>query len=55
VDQYADSLARPIVRDGLMEPLPEGPGLGEIVNLDWIAEQSVTDPDGLLGDPDALA
>jgi L-alanine-DL-glutamate epimerase-like enolase superfamily enzyme len=50
VDQYADSLARPIVRDGLMEPLPEGPGLGEIVNLDWIAEQSVADPDGLLGD-----
>lgn len=50
VDQYADSLVRPVVADGLMQPLPEGPGFGEIVNLDWIAEQQVEDPGGLLAD-----
>lgn len=50
VDQYADSLARPVVADGMMEPLPEGPGFGEIVNLDWIADQQVVDPGGLLAD-----
>ena len=33
-----------------MQPLPEGPGFGDIVNLDWIAEQQVEDPDGLLAD-----
>ena len=50
VDQYADSLARPVVSDGMMEPLPEGPGFGEIVNLDWIGGQSVDDPQHLLSD-----
>lgn len=50
VDQYADSLTQPTIRDGLMEPLPEGPGLGDIVNLDWIAEQTVDDPHRLVAD-----
>jgi L-alanine-DL-glutamate epimerase-like enolase superfamily enzyme len=49
VDQFADSLRQPEIRDGLMEPLPSGPGFGEIVNLDWIAEQEVEDPDDVLG------
>ncbi len=48
VDQYADSLRQPTIRDGLMEPLPPEPGFGPIVNLEWIAEQIVDDPDGLL-------
>jgi L-alanine-DL-glutamate epimerase-like enolase superfamily enzyme len=48
VDQFADSLAQPTVRDGLMEPLAEAPGFGEIVNVDWIAEQEVDDPHGAL-------
>jgi L-alanine-DL-glutamate epimerase-like enolase superfamily enzyme len=45
-----DSLAQPVVRDGLMDPLPESPGLGQLVDPSWIARQSLTDPDGLLDD-----
>ena len=45
-----DSLAQPVVRDGLMDPLPDLPGLGVLVDPAWIATQQVTDPDGLLAD-----
>src|SRR5215207_4463483 len=45
-----DSLAQPVVRDGRMEPLPEQPGLGTLVDPAWIARQTVTDPDRLLDD-----
>jgi L-alanine-DL-glutamate epimerase-like enolase superfamily enzyme len=45
-----DSLAQPVVREGRMEPLPEQPGLGTLVDPEWIARQTVTDPDGLLDD-----
>jgi L-alanine-DL-glutamate epimerase-like enolase superfamily enzyme len=45
-----DSLAQPIVRDGLMDPLPESLGLGPLVDPSWIARQTVADPDGLLDD-----
>jgi len=49
VDPYADSLARPEVDDGLMRPLPEAPGFGELVNRDWIGDQEVVaDPAGIL-------
>lgn len=48
VDQFADSLAQPVIRDGLMEPLPEAPGLGVQANPEWIAQQVVDDPDGVL-------
>jgi L-alanine-DL-glutamate epimerase-like enolase superfamily enzyme len=48
VDQYADSLPQPAVRDGLMAPLDDEPGLGRLVNREWIAEQLVDDPDGIL-------
>lgn len=48
VDQFADSLRQPIVRDGLMEPLPEEPGFGPLFNAAWIAKQSVDDDDRLL-------
>jgi L-alanine-DL-glutamate epimerase-like enolase superfamily enzyme len=48
VDQYADSLAQPVVSEGLMEPLPMAPGFGDVVNLDWVGEQEVEDPDALL-------
>jgi hypothetical protein len=33
-----------------MDPLPELPGLGTLVDPAWIARQSVTDPAGLLDD-----
>ena len=46
-----DSLVQPIVRDGRMEPLPDLPGLGTLVDPEWIATQAeVIDPDGLLDD-----
>lgn len=48
VDPYADSLPQPIVRDGRMDPLPEGPGFGTLVNPAWLAEQTVDDPDGVV-------
>lgn len=49
VDQFADSLVQPtIVEGGLMEPLPEQPGFGPLVNGSWLAEQDVDDPDGLV-------
>jgi L-alanine-DL-glutamate epimerase-like enolase superfamily enzyme len=45
-----DSLAQPVVRDGRMDPLPEEPGLGTLVDAAWIRRQTVSDPDGLLAD-----
>lgn len=45
-----DSLVQPVVRDGLMAPLPEQPGLGTLVDPVWIGRQEVIDPDGLLDD-----
>jgi L-alanine-DL-glutamate epimerase-like enolase superfamily enzyme len=48
VDQFSDALAQPVVRDGLMDPLPEEPGVGTLHNAPWMAEQIVEDEDGLL-------
>ncbi len=46
-----DPLIQPVVRDGLMDPLPDLPGFGVLVDPVWIAAQAqVTDPDGLLDD-----
>lgn len=46
-----DSLIQPVVRDGLMDPLPDLPGFGVLVDPAWIAAQrEVTDPQGLLAD-----
>jgi L-alanine-DL-glutamate epimerase-like enolase superfamily enzyme len=41
-----DCLSQPVVRDGFMEPLPDEPGFGVLVDPQWIADQSVSDPDG---------
>ncbi len=48
VDPFADSLRQPTIVDGLMEPLPEEPGFGPLFNADWLADQDVDDPDGLI-------
>ena len=48
VDQFADSLTQPRIVEGLMEPLPEEPGFGRLVNPRWLAEQELDDPDGLV-------
>ena len=48
VDQFADSLRQPVIRDGLMEPLPELPGFGPLVNPAWARAQIADDPDGIL-------
>ncbi len=46
-----DPLIQPVVRDGLMDPLPDLPGFGVLVDPAWIARQDqVIDPDGLLDD-----
>ena len=51
VDQFADSLTRPIVVDGgLMEPLPVERGFGPLFNAAWLAEQDHDDPDGLVAE-----
>jgi L-alanine-DL-glutamate epimerase-like enolase superfamily enzyme len=50
VDQFADSLTQPVVRDGRMEPLPEEPGFGRLFDAPWIAQQLVEDDDGLLAE-----
>jgi L-alanine-DL-glutamate epimerase-like enolase superfamily enzyme len=50
VDQFADWLAQPVVHEGLMEPLPEQPGFGQLFNAPWIAQQIVEDDDGLLAE-----
>lgn len=43
-----DSLGQPVVRDGVMEPLPEAPGFGRLVDPDWIRRQEFSDPGGAL-------
>jgi L-alanine-DL-glutamate epimerase-like enolase superfamily enzyme len=45
-----DSLAQPTVRDGLMDPLPEAPGFGSLVDVAWIQRQTVSDPLSVLED-----
>jgi L-alanine-DL-glutamate epimerase-like enolase superfamily enzyme len=48
VDQFADSLRQPVIRGGRMEPLPEEPGFGPLVNAPWFASEDFDDPDGLI-------
>jgi len=43
-----DALEQPVVRDGLMQPLADAPGFGDLVRRSWIDEQFVNDPDGAL-------
>jgi L-alanine-DL-glutamate epimerase-like enolase superfamily enzyme len=45
-----DSLVQPMVRDGLMDPLPEELGFGALVDIGWVRAQEVRDPQGLLVD-----
>jgi L-alanine-DL-glutamate epimerase-like enolase superfamily enzyme len=49
VDPYADSLAQPVLTSGgRMQPLPRGPGFGELLNRDWALSQPHDDPDHIL-------
>lgn len=50
VDQFADSLIQPTVHDGLMDPLPDRPGFGPLLNPGWLAQQTADDPDKILGE-----
>ncbi len=44
-----DPLPHPAIRvSGLMDPLPELPGFGSLVDPDWIRGQAHDDPDGIL-------
>jgi L-alanine-DL-glutamate epimerase-like enolase superfamily enzyme len=48
VDPYADSLAQPVIDGGKMAPLPEEPGFGKLLDLDWATSQPCDDPDRIL-------
>lgn len=56
VHPWDDSLEQPQVADGMMLPLDDAPGLGRLINLVWLGNQEVHDPDGVLTDlpPDVL-
>ncbi len=43
-----DPLEQPRVEDGLMLPLAEGPGIGDLLHLEWLGTVQVIDPDRLL-------
>ena len=46
VDPYADSLEQPkIGPNGMMEPLSEKHGFGELINFDWVKTQKCVDPE----------
>lgn len=51
-----DGLEQPVIRsDGFMEPLDDAPGFGRLIDLGWIRQQEVDDPDGALVDlPDEM-
>lgn len=48
VDPFADSLEQPRIEDGLMLPLDDESGFGNLVNKEWLQQQPVDDPDGLI-------
>lgn len=49
VDPYSDSLIAPVIdADGRMLPLPQGPGFNELLNRQWISQQEIHDPHGIL-------
>jgi L-alanine-DL-glutamate epimerase-like enolase superfamily enzyme len=44
-----DPLPQPrILEGGRMEPMPEGPGFGRLVDAEWVRSQPHDDPDGVL-------
>jgi L-alanine-DL-glutamate epimerase-like enolase superfamily enzyme len=45
-----DALEQPTVADGMMAPLSDDLGFGNLVNRAWIEDQHVTDPESLLVD-----
>jgi L-alanine-DL-glutamate epimerase-like enolase superfamily enzyme len=50
VDQVSDTFSRPVVVDGLMQPLPQDPGFGMVIDPGWLRAQDPHDPDDLIGD-----
>jgi L-alanine-DL-glutamate epimerase-like enolase superfamily enzyme len=50
VDPYADSLVQPVIVDGRMAPLPEEPGFGSLLDIEWASAQTHDDPHHLLNE-----
>jgi L-alanine-DL-glutamate epimerase-like enolase superfamily enzyme len=50
VDQVSDTFSRPVVIEGMMQPLPADPGFGMQIDPEWLRSQSPDDPDNLIGD-----
>lgn len=48
VDPYADSLENAVVENGLMRPLKQEPGFGNLLNREWALSQPHDDPQGIL-------
>ena len=40
----ADSLAQPVIANGMMAPLPEQPGFGSLLDVGWATSQPHDDP-----------
>ncbi len=49
VDALTESLPLPTTRDGRMVVPNDHPGLGRLWDPDWLADQQVDDPEGVLG------
>jgi len=49
VDQVSDRFSRPVLRDGMMAPLPQEPGFGMNLDPRWLAAQDIDDPQDLIG------
>lgn len=48
VSPLDDSLQRPVLSEGRMQPLDQRPGFGRIVDSAWLREQPIDDPQGLV-------
>jgi L-alanine-DL-glutamate epimerase-like enolase superfamily enzyme len=45
-----DGLEQPVIQDGMMNPLDDAPGFGRLVDVRWLSEQVVDDPEAALQD-----
>lgn len=50
VDPFGDSLAKASLAEGKLLPFADEPGFGTLINLAWLDEQFIDDPEGILGD-----
>ena len=49
-----DGLERPVIENGLMKPMSNDVGFGQLVDLPWILQQEIDDPSGLVHDVESV-